>query len=272
MLKRILLTLVTATVLSQIAPVSGQINLQMFFVHEAEPGQQSHAYSWRWLGQNGFNVTSPGGTTDVGGFDTLEQFQNDVVGRWNVIFVNNQVEVTFEISEFAAGTFSQFELVSPMAGDIFFSGEDIQTVVSPADAQSSGLNLSGSGGFDINFLGGGAFEAFLSENSQSASISVARTNTDFVDGLITSITGDDEIIQVQQQAFVRTVSNRRQIMIVNNPSLGDINGDGTVDLLDIEPFLAVLAGSKYILDADINLDNVVDLLDVFPFVELITSQ
>ena len=53
--------------------------------------------------------------------------------------------------------------------------------------------------------------------------------------------------------------------------IGDINGDGAVNLLDVSPFIEVLASGSYNSQADINLDGVVNLLDVQPFVDLLTS-
>ena len=55
-------------------------------------------------------------------------------------------------------------------------------------------------------------------------------------------------------------------------AIGDINEDGAVDLLDVQPFVAVLTGgSPAVCQADINGDGVIDLLDVQPFVELLTG-
>ena len=54
--------------------------------------------------------------------------------------------------------------------------------------------------------------------------------------------------------------------------IGDVNGDGEVDLLDVTPFVAVLTGGgAYVCEADINQDGVNDLLDVTPFVDLLTG-
>ena len=53
--------------------------------------------------------------------------------------------------------------------------------------------------------------------------------------------------------------------------LGDINGDGVVNLLDVGPFVASLAGNFYNPAADINGDGVVNLLDVEPFIELLNN-
>ncbi len=53
--------------------------------------------------------------------------------------------------------------------------------------------------------------------------------------------------------------------------LGDVNGDGTVNLLDVSPFVNAIANNLFIPEADINEDGVVNLLDVDPFVNLLAG-
>jgi hypothetical protein len=53
--------------------------------------------------------------------------------------------------------------------------------------------------------------------------------------------------------------------------LGDLNGDGLVNLLDVAPFVDAVVTGTFIPEADINGDGVVNLLDVDPFVGLITG-
>ena len=53
--------------------------------------------------------------------------------------------------------------------------------------------------------------------------------------------------------------------------IGDINGDGNIDLLDVAPFVGLLTNGGFQDEADINQDGVVDLLDVAPFVDLLAS-
>ncbi len=55
------------------------------------------------------------------------------------------------------------------------------------------------------------------------------------------------------------------------PVLGDLNGDGAVDLLDVQPFVEALSGSNPNDGADINQDGIVNLLDVQPFVALLSG-
>lgn len=51
--------------------------------------------------------------------------------------------------------------------------------------------------------------------------------------------------------------------------LGDVNLDGAVNLLDVDPFIERLSTGSYQAEADINQDGTVDLLDVGPFVQLL---
>ena len=53
--------------------------------------------------------------------------------------------------------------------------------------------------------------------------------------------------------------------------LGDVNGDGVVNLLDVAPFVEAVTSGMYIPAADVNQDGAVDLLDVAPFVELLSG-
>ena len=52
---------------------------------------------------------------------------------------------------------------------------------------------------------------------------------------------------------------------------GDVNRDGSVDLLDVAPFIDLLTNGDYQIEADVNGDGAVDLLDVSPFVDLLAG-
>ena len=52
--------------------------------------------------------------------------------------------------------------------------------------------------------------------------------------------------------------------------LADVNRDGTVNLLDVAPFVDLLSSDEYRFEADINMDSDVNLADVFLFVLLLT--
>ena len=53
--------------------------------------------------------------------------------------------------------------------------------------------------------------------------------------------------------------------------LGDVNRDGSVDLLDVSPFVELLSSGTFVFEADINQDGSFDLLDVAPFIELLSN-
>ena len=53
--------------------------------------------------------------------------------------------------------------------------------------------------------------------------------------------------------------------------LGDVNGDGEVNLLDVGPFVNAITSGVFVPEADINGDGIVNLLDVAPFIELLTG-
>ena len=61
------------------------------------------------------------------------------------------------------------------------------------------------------------------------------------------------------------------LVLVEKPLLGDINGDGLINLLDVQPFVDLLTNNLFQVEADINGDGVVDLLDVQPFVDLLNE-
>ncbi len=53
--------------------------------------------------------------------------------------------------------------------------------------------------------------------------------------------------------------------------VGDVNGDGVVNLLDIGPFIDALSTGTFVAEADVNLDGVVNLLDIDPFIVFLSG-
>ena len=53
--------------------------------------------------------------------------------------------------------------------------------------------------------------------------------------------------------------------------VGDVNCDGSIDLLDVTPFVDAILSGVFDPKADINGDGFVDLLDVIPFVDLLSG-
>lgn len=78
--------------------------------------------------------------------------------------------------------------------------------------------------------------------------------------------GDDSLIEAGVDGV--------QIVLVfcEEVLLGDVNLDGVVSLLDVQPFIGLLTSGGFQPEADINQDSMVDLLDVQPFVSLLTGN
>ena len=53
---------------------------------------------------------------------------------------------------------------------------------------------------------------------------------------------------------------------------GDCNGDGVVDLLDIQPFVDFIMSGEFKIEADVNQDGVVDLLDIQPLIDILLGD
>ena len=54
-------------------------------------------------------------------------------------------------------------------------------------------------------------------------------------------------------------------------NVGDVNLDGSVNLLDVAPFVDLLADGQFQLEADTNSDGIVNLLDVTPFIQILAN-
>ena len=53
--------------------------------------------------------------------------------------------------------------------------------------------------------------------------------------------------------------------------LGDANCDGVVNFLDITPFIALLSGDEFKIQADIDGNGLINFLDITPFIAILTN-
>ena len=63
----------------------------------------------------------------------------------------------------------------------------------------------------------------------------------------------------------------RILSVLPIANFGDVNQDGVVNLLDVQPFADLLTTGSFQVEADINQDGVVNLLDIEPFVALLSG-
>ena len=153
-------------------------------------------------------------------------------------------------------------------------------------------------------IGTGQADGGLSQNGDSANLlnvatgavidSITYTNANIADATIerigdgptdirSSVLGENGAYEAME--FVdencETVLNddNEPVVLIGSPGiymldkfvLGDVNCDGVVDLLDVQPFVILVTSGEFSAKADINGDGVVNLLDVQPFVELLTG-
>ena len=86
------------------------------------------------------------------------------------------------------------------------------------------------------------------------------------DGTVTTSDGMG-VFDVTYGNTTVVLSNFRSAVVL----IGDVNGDGVVNLLDVAPFVEALADGTFVPEADINQDGTVDLLDVAPFVQILAG-
>lgn len=151
--------------------------------------------------------------------------------------------------------------VDARAGDAFtievISNTVDRLALDPIDPNVSALDTDNQ---FIDYYGTIAFNEHEFESTQDCN-------------LIDFIIPDDGPIFIQVDNTFATDSGLYELWIYRyNGIHGDINGDGQINLLDVDPFVEVLLSGQFNPKADINLDGVVSLLDVNPFVDLLTGN
>ena len=135
--------------------------------------------------------------------------------------------------------------------------------------------LSGNGPIDIDGMliiklidaGNGNFHPTVGDEFTIAT-SVGGVNGQFANVPISILEGTGYEWEVFYNSNDITI---RVADVIPNTFLGDINQDGSVDLLDVAPFIVAIEDGEYDVFADVNCDGQVDLLDVDAFVTLLSS-
>ena len=148
--------------------------------------------------------------------------------------------------------------------DVNDGTNQLQSLFSASDAADlSNLTIVASVDDEIDVDGDGIADWTLNnfQTGSSNGSSIALT-----EGGIIYVTVD--LRSIDGATFAQAI-----IGIDGSPSflLGDVNRDGSVTFCDIAPFIGVLAGNTFQVEADIDGNGVVDFDDISPFIGILSS-
>ena len=99
-----------------------------------------------------------------------------------------------------------------------------------------------------------------------------RLSGSLADGSTFSIDLNSEFIRFDPLRDTFDPGATLTVTLVSPVILGDVNQDGDVNILDISPFISILAAGDFQAEADTNEDGVVNFLDINSFIALLTSS
>ena len=237
-------------------------------------------------------------SADLTVYTDASDFSDDLAG----LGLTSQV-LNFE-SVAAGSTFSAPSTI----GSVSFSNYSTDLIVTDLFAATSGSNYLGvaSTPFANQFIGGFEFDMqFSSTNAigffivtgetpgfslfdndiriDVAGVGSVSLNVDDLQGVIGGsdnvffiglIESSGQFTQAQvryDMAAINAISFNIDDITTSGFPLGDVNRDGVVNLLDVNPFVALLGSGGFQVEADINRDGVVNLLDIAPFVDILAN-
>ena len=200
------------------------------------------------------------------------------------------IELTPIAPPFSTGQLTELDLTLADGIDISFIGGLVSIEAAPGSVMIS-LTIPGPAGAvtagQFDQLGNlvemeGIVEIFDPFNlaGGSATFNLADfgpINVDFT-GVQLNVSGQDLTVSADLNLALdangNAVSVNASILtngVLPTVLLGDVNLDGTVNLLDVQPFIDLLASGGFQLEADMNQDGSFDLLDVQLFVDALAG-
>ena len=160
--------------------------------------------------------------------------------------------------------------------DMLQDGDDFDILIEPSNAL--GLFFITKDGL----LDGDITLSFNGAAVQAVAMDVHET---LADGSLVYFLGVTNAAETSTLASITTLGNGEFLYNVDDitravfatdgcPSgfaVGDVNQDGSINLLDVDPFIDAITSGDFVCEADISQDGSVNLLDVGPFVDLLTG-
>ena len=106
------------------------------------------------------------------------------------------------------------------------------------------------------------FEDWLEEESPGANLPFDSINVDSI------ASGNGKLFFT----VLSSIGEFAFVDVVIEFEAGDVNRDGSVNFLDISPFISVLSTGDFQAEADVNQSGAVDFLDISPFIEILVGQ
>lgn len=193
----------------------------------------------------------------------------DVVGSGSGMVTADRQTPDWDINDFMTEFLDESIGTSQISANTFSGSLDNLTTGQLGPLQNFDVDKDATTGDDLDFdtpAGDdppNSFLAFLTgdefEFSLTASFTVSNLAfSDLIEGTHIDLGGGaDEIFGI-----TTIVVEGKQA-----PLLGDVNCDGLVNLLDVDPFITLINRGGFSTKADMNEDGAVNLLDVVPFID-----
>ena len=118
----------------------------------------------------------------------------------------------------------------------------------------------------VQFSIDGVDNAVADERSDEAEGEVWSDQSEWI-----PITMDTEMIVLNDASLDSELHSPADYTVTDSVLVGDVNGDGLVSFIDIQPFIDALTSPEFVVAADINFDGEVNFFDIAPFIAVLAG-